>query len=881
MATRGEILHKLRSFFRKQQLDGDLDAELSAHLEFAVEERRRDGMPAEEARRQAMLRLGGVEQSKEAHRDARGLPSLESILQDARYAVRTLWRDLGFAIFTILIIGLGVGASSTVFSVLNSLLMKPLPFKDPNSLVWVANKTDTEGNMSGQTVQVGRLLDLRERNKSFSDIAGYFAFYGVGDVKLTGQGEPERLSAVPVSQNFFPLLGVQPLLGRQFTSDECKWNGPKAALLAHGLWERRFASDPQIVGKAIRLDDAPVTVVGVMPASFDFGAIFAPGAHIDLFYPFALSKETDRWGNTLALVGRLKPDATLPRAQAEADILGNQISAEHPNQNDLHPKLTSLREHVSGRLRPALWILASAVGVVMLIVCANLSNLMLARTAARQREMAIRAALGAGRKRLIRQLLTESLLLTGCGAVLGLALTFAATRGIAHLTAFNLPLLSSVHVDGEVLAFTVLIAVATGLLLGVAPGLQVSGLRLNASLGQRGASDGKDHAWLRGALVVSEIAFACVLLVGAGLLIRSFLRVLDVQLGFHPESVAALRIDPSSQYATQAQKDSYMTEAMRRVRSIPGVQAAGLTDSLPLGRNRTWGAGAKAKTYPPGEYPSAFVRMITDGYVKAMGMSLKKGRDLTEYDTANSTPVILINETMARTLWPGQNPIGQMVTAACGKSDREVVGVVGDVRHMALEKSSGSEMYLSMRQCPDYGSWDLAVRSTLPLPVLASSVESALRPIAPDLPKGGMRPLTQLVDRAVSPRRFIVLLLGGFAVFALILASLGIYGLISYSVNRRRQEIGIRMALGASTLDVQSRIVLRTLALAALGLLVGVIISSGLARSVRGLLFGVTSGDPVTFLAAALVLMTIAVLAGYLPARRASRIDPMICLRAD
>jgi putative ABC transport system permease protein len=880
MVTPGEILRKIASLFRRRRLDGDLDAELAAHLELAAEEHRRQGVPAEEARRQAMLRLGGIEQSKEEHRDARGLPSLDSVLQDLRYAARALWRDLGFAIFTILIIGFGVGASSTVFSVLNGILVRPLPFQDPARLVWVANRTDTEGNMSAQTVQVDRLLALRERNKSFSDIAGYFAFYGVGDVKLTGQGEPERLSAVPVSQNFFPLLGVSPVLGRQFTADECKWNGPKAALLTHGLWERRFGGDPHIVGKAIRLDDAPVTVVGVMPKSFDFGAIFAPGAHIDFFYPFALSKETNRWGNTLALVGRLKPDAALPRAQAEADILGNQISAEHPNENDLHPKLTFLREHVSGRLRPALWILASAVGVVMLIVCANLSNLMLARTAARQREMAIRAALGAGRKRLIRQLLTESLLLTGCGALLGLVLTFAATRGIAHLTAFNLPLLTSVHVDGGVLSFTLLIAIATGLLLGIAPALQVSVLRLSASLGQRGASEGKDHAWLRGALVISEIAFACVLLVGAGLLIRSFLRVLDVHLGFKPESVAALRVDPNSQYKTQAQNNGYLTETLRLVRNIPGVEAAGLTDSLPLGRNRSWGAGVKGKTYSPDSYPTAFVRIISDGYVKAMGMSLKKGRDLTEYDTADSTPVMLINETMARTLFPGQNPIGQFITHSCGK-DRQIVGVLGDVRHMALEKGAGSEMYLPMRQCPDYGSWDLTVRSSLPLSVLTSRVESSLRPIAPDLPKGGMRPLTQLVDSAVSPRRFIVLLLTGFAVFALILASLGIYGLISYSVNRRTQEIGIRMALGASTLDVQGLIVLRTLALAAAGMLAGVLISAGVARSVRSLLFGVTSGDPLTFVGAALVLMIIAVLAGYLPARRASKIDPMICLRAD
>jgi predicted permease len=808
------------------------------------------------------------------------MPPLDAVLLDLRYAIRTLRRDAGFVVFIILITGLGIGASSTVYSVLNNLLVRPLPFKDQGSLVWLANRTDDEGNMSAQTVQVGRLLDLRERNKSFSDIAGYFAFYGVGDVKLTGRGEPERLSAVPVSQNFFPLLGVQPQIGRHFSAEECRWNGPKAALLSHGLWVRRFAADPQIVGKRVTLDDAPVTVVGVMPAGFDFGSIFAPGAHIDLFYPFPLSKETDRWGNTLALVGRLKRGITLARAQAEADILGNQISSEHSNQNDLHPRLTFLREHVSGRVRPALWILACAVLVVMLIVCANLSNLMLARTVARQKEIAIRAALGAGGKRLIRQLLTESLLLTGCGALLGLLLASAATYGIAHLTAFNLPLLSSVRMDSGALAFTVLLAMGTGLLLGLTPAFQISVLRLNAALGHRGATGGQQHAWIRGGLVVSEIAFACVLLVGAGLLIRSFFRVLDVNLGFRPERAASLRVDPDARYATQAQKNGYITEALRLARSTRGVDAAALADSLPLGRNRTWGAAAKGKLYSPTNYPVAFVRIVSDGYIKAMGMSVRQGREFTEHDTAESNPVMLVNETMARRLWPGENPIGQIVLRECGK-DRQVVGVVGDVRHMALEKDSGPEMYLSMKQCDDYGSWDLVVRSRLPLSVLAPRVEASLRPIAPDLPKGGMRPLTNLVDQAVSPRRFIVLLLGGFAAFALVLASLGIYGLISYSVHQRTQEIGIRMALGASSLDVQSRIVLRTIALAATGMFVGVLASSGLTRAVSGLLFGVTAGDPLTFLAAALLLLAIAAFAGYLPARRASRIDPMICLRAE
>lgn len=826
-----------------------------------------------------MAREIGLEQSKQQERHEGGPRVMESLLYDLRYTFRMLRRESGFAAFAILIIGLGIGASSTVFSVLNTLLVRPLPFKDPASLVWIANKTKEEGDLSGQTVQVGRLMDLRERNKSFSDIAGYFAFYGVGDSKLTGNGDPERLSAVPVSQNFFPLLGVQPQLGRLFSAEECKWNGPKVVLLSHGLWERRFAAEPGIVGKPITLDGAAVTVIGVLPASFDFASVFAPGTHIDIYSPFPLTKETDRWGNTLALVGRLKPGVSMQSAQSEASVLGEQISNEHPRQNWLHPKLSSLGQHVSGRLRPALLILACSVAVVMLIVCANLSNLLLARTATRQKEMAIRAALGAGRQRLIRQLLTESIVLTCCGALLGLALAVVATRAMAHLTAFNIPLLSSVQLDLGALGFTLLMTAGTGVVLGMAPALQVAAIPLNASLGQRGSSEGRGYRWMRSVLVVSEIAFACVLLVGAGLLIRSLLRVLDVDMGFRPESAAALRIDPGRQYSTQAQQNAYFDEALRRVKAIPGVSAAGLTDVLPLGHNRSWGSPAKGQVYKSADdYPVSFVRIISDGYVKAMGMTLRKGRDFTQRDAPASTPAIIVNETLARRLWPGQDPIGQIIQGDCG-SDRQVVGMVGDVRHMALEKGSGSEMYIPIRQCQDYGSVDLVVRSALPLTVLASSVGASLRPIAPDLPKGGMRPLTQLVDRAVSPRRFIVLLLGGFAGFALVLASLGIYGVISYSVNRRTQEIGIRMALGASTRQVQRSIVTQTLGLASMGMLAGVAVSLGLARWLSGQLFGVTYGDPITFVGAAAVLLAVAMLAGYLPARRASRIDPMIALR--
>ena len=810
----------------------------------------------------------------------RRLPTIDSIRQDLRYTFRALGRDRAFTTFAVLIVGLGIGASSTVFSIVNTLLLRPLPFRDPGRLVWIANHNAEDGDMSGATTQVNHFLDLREQNQSFSDVAAYFAFYGVGDNKLTGQGEPERLSGVPVSQNFFQLLGVQPQFGRLFTAEECKYNGPKAVLLSHGLWVRRFASDPGIVGRSLRLNDEPVNVVGVMPDSFDFASVFTPGSHIDLYFPFPMSAETNRWGNTLAIVGRLKPGVALPTAQAEAAILSKRFTEASKDRNDFAASLSSLSDHVRGRVRPALIVLACAVAVVMLIVCANLSNLLLARTATRQKEIAIRTALGAGRGRLIRQMLTESIVLSCCGAVLGILLAVGGTRAMAHLNAISIPLLENVRVDAAALGFTLLTAVLAGLIFGLVPALHIPSSGLHDALKDtsRSATAAKGHAWVRSMLVVSEIAFACVLLVGAGLLIRSFLRVLDVNLGFQPERAMAVRVDPSQQYKTQAQQNAYFDEVLRLARDIPGIAAAGLTDALPLGRNRSWGVGVKGHTYKDGQNPEAFVRIVSDGYLRAMGIPLIAGRDLSERDTPSTEAVILINQTMARKVFPGENAVGQIIIP---DKERRIVGIVSDVRHLALEQGAGSEMYIPIRQIQDYSSADLVFRTTLPPAQVATLVRNDLKSIAPDLPVSDFRTIQQLVDKAVSPRRFIVMLLGGFALFALILASLGIYGVISYSVNQRTQEIGIRMALGASAGDLQSRIILQTLGLAAIGMLVGSAVSWILARALSGLLYGVTPADPITFLGMLIVLTAVAALAGYLPARRASRIDPMVALRAD
>jgi len=669
-------------------------------------------------------------------------------------------------------------------------------------------------------------------------------------------------------------------VGGLFNDDECKWNGPKAVLLSHGLWKRRFGSDPTVVGRALTLDDALVTVVGVLPASFDFGSVFAPGSRVDLYSPFPLTPETNRWGNTLSIVGRLKAGASVQSAQAEVAVLGVRISDAHPNRNAFVPVLRLLTTQISGRVRPALILLASAVGVVMLIVCANLSNLLLARGAARQKEMVIRSALGAAKGRLVRQVLTESLMLSCCGALLGLLLALIGTWFVAHLSAVSIPLLENVRIDGKALFFTLLMAVLTGLLFGLAPALRMPQVQLSDSLkdSSRGSSQGHEHSWIRSALVVSEIALACVLLTGAGLLIRSFLRVLDVDLGFRPERAATLRIDPSSGYSTQQQRNAYFTEALHRVLGVSGIQAAGLTDQLPLGRNRTWGVAAKGQVYKRENYPEGFVRVVSDGYLGAMGIKLVEGRDISERDTKGTLPVVVINETMARTLWPGQNPIGRIANIDV---DRTVVGVAGDVHHLTLERGAGLEFYLPIRQTQDYGSVDLVVRTSLPPRELAVRVREALRPIEPNLPSTGLSTLQELVDKAASPRRFVVVLLAGFAAFALILASLGIYAVISYSVSQRQLEIGIRMALGASPSTVRRLVLRETVRLAVVGVALGIIGALVLTRLVASLLFGVTPTDPLTFGAVVAVLTAVAALAGYLPAARAARIEPMSALRAS
>jgi len=875
--------NRILAVFRGARLDEDLGAEFAAHLDAAIEDNLRLGMTPGEARRQALVRFGGVAQAMEQHREARGLPPLDVLRQDLRFTLRTLRRDRAFACVVILVLALGVGANVAVFSVVNTILLRPLPFRDANRLVWFATNGG-KGGLSEQTYTVSAFEEFRRHNRSFQDVTSYQTFFNSVQYKLTGLGDPLPIVGVQVAGNLFPTLGVEPSLGRLFTPEECYQGGRAAALLSYRFWQRQFGGDPAIVGRTITLNAAPaditgpVTVIGVLPASFDFGSVFSPGMQVDLFVP-AYMDFWRTWGNTLAVVGRLKPSVSLARAQAESDLLFPQLKAVHRDWfSDYKSTLSSLQDRVSGRLRRSLYVLWWAVGLILLIVCINVSNLLLGRAASRGKEFAMRTALGAGRGRLVRQLLTESLALAGAGTVLGLGFAWAVTSYLARQSQMALPLLSTVRVDGAALAWTALIAISAGALFGLAPACKVSAGNLHEALKDSGPgmSQGRRHERLRSTLVVSEVALACVLLVGAGLLLRSFLRLLDVNLGFEPAHVAAIQIE-FNDGGSMVRRGVVLQEILHRVRAIPGIEAAGMTDMLPLDRNRSWELLAKENVNDKTVEHGAFVYVVSPGYLETMGMRLHRGRDISWQDRSDTQHAIVINEAAARREWPGQDPIGRAAYGP-GRGEARVVGVIADVRESSLEDQASVQMYIPLTQFQPEGT-ELVVRTRLPISALEPAVMSTLRSLNPGQPRTQFRAIQQIVDHAVSPRRFLVLLVSAFAGFGLILAALGIYGVISYSVTQQSQQFGIRMALGATPSRIQFGVVAQTLRLALIGIAIGSAGAFGLARGIASLLFLTEPTDPAIFTAMIALLGAVALLAGQIPARRASRIDPMAVLR--
>lgn len=661
------------------------------------------------------------------------------------------------------------------------------------------------------------------------------------------------------------------------------WGGRPAAILTYGFWRRRFGADPNIVGRSINLNDISTEVVGVLPASFDFASTFSPASRVDFLRPFPISDETDQWGNTLSMIGRLKPGATVQSAQAELDLIVQQLQEADPDRWGLGAVVSGLQEQISGGIRSALFLLAAAAGFVMLIACANLSNLLLARGPKRQKEMAIRSALGASRRRLLGQLLLESLILGIMGGVVGVLIAFGITEAISGTSAVKIPMLHAVTIDGTVVLFTLAVALVAGAFIGILPAFQVSGGQEAAAMGDasRGSSQGRRQAWLREVLVVGEVATACVLLVGGGLLMKSFARVLDVELGFEPREVTAWRVDTNRTFDTVAASLVFYDQLVESVQALPGVEAAGLSDCLPLGRNRSWGVRVQGVVYEEGSYPpSAFPRIVDHRYLQAMEIDLHEGRYFTADDLGEEAPrVIIVNETGARILFPGESALGRVLLT--GPEDGwEIVGVVADTRHRSLEEDSGIEMYLPMGQLV-WPTLEMVVRSRLPLATLLGPVKAAIRQVDPGMPAGDFRTLGSMVDRSVSPRRFTLILLAGFAGTALLLAALGIYGVLSYTVTQRIPEIGIRMAMGESGGRVLARVVARTMALAGVGALLGIAVALVVSRLMSSLLYGVEASDPLTFMSMTAVLLTVAAFAGFLPARRASRTDPMIALRVE
>jgi predicted permease len=879
-------MNPLKFFERKSELPkSELMEELNSHLNLAIADRISRGESPAAARANALREFGNLPLVADVTRERWGWLRAERLLQDLRYAFRTLVRDRGFAIVAVLILALGIGANIVVFSVVNTLLLRPLPFPQARQLVWLAGNNGI-GGIPDTTYKVDTFQAFQQHNRSFQDVTAYVPFLTISEAKLTGLGQPKPVQGVWVDGNFFQTLGVQPYIGRQFLQNESvNYNsgGNPAVMLTYGFWKQQFHSDQQLIGKSINLSNRSYPVVGVLPAGFDFGSVFAPGVKVDFFIPISMNSLKDT-GHALALVGRLRPGVSVAQAQSEANILFPQLrdSLHLDGVSDYQTVITGLKDHVSGQLRRSLIVLWCAVGLILLVVCVNLSNLFLARAAARSKEFALRVALGAGRGRLVRQLLTESLVLSTGGAILGLAIACAAIQYIAHQGSLALPLLSTVRIDATSLAWTLLLAVTVGLLFGIAPGLKIAAGNVHDCLKDSGpnASGGKKHEHLRSTLVISEIALTCVLLVGAGLLLRSFLHVMDVDLGFQPAHASAIKVDYDDG-GNAVKRSAVLQEMLRRITAIPGIESAGITDNLPLENSRSWDLYGKGVSHPPGSSQGAFVQIVTPDYLRAMGVHLVEGRDFNWNDTPTSTPVIIINQAAAQREWPGQDPIGKVaINFGSDSHDVKVVGVVANVRESSVEENPSPEIYVPITQTDPEGA-NLVIRSALPLGVLSPSVMSTLRSINPGQPAAEFRPIQAIVDHSTSPRRFFATLVALFAALGLILATLGIYGVISYSVTRQTKEIGIRMALGATRERVQLDVIYKTLRMALIGIALGTIASFAVARAISSMLFGTQPTDLITFTAMALLLSAVALAAGYLPARRASRTNPISALRSN
>jgi predicted permease len=806
-------------------------------------------------------------------------------LQDARYGVRALLKAPGFTLVAVLTLALGIGANTAIFSVVSGVVLRPLDYLEPERLMWFWDK---QPDLDQAPLSAPDYLDFQAQNKSFENIAGVRPL----NFNLTGQGDPERVRGVVVTANFFEMLHVTPALGRAFRPEEGLAGAPRVAVISHGFWQQRFGGDANIVGRSITLNEEPVTIIGVAPKGFGFisDAMFwlNPKRIVpEVFSNFQRDHLTMRGMHYLLVLGRLKPGATLAQAQADIETIMARGQQDFPVEARHFMRLTPLHEVLVGDVRPTMMALAVAVGFVLLIACANVANLLLARATARQREIAIRRALGAGRWRIVRQLLTESLLLAIAGGGLGLLIAFWGVDLIVTASPPDLPRVSAIRVDRIVLAFTAGISILAGLLFGFAPAFSASRGGLNEVLkeGGRGGSGGAQRSPLRSLLVVGEVALSLVLLTGAGLLLRSMARLLEVKPGFRAENLVTMWVSfASSKYSKAGATEAFARDLLPRLESLPGVEGVTMTNDLPLeGQDTTSYPRLEGRAEGQEERTLVGMHAVTPGYFRTMGVPLLRGRDFDARDASNAPPVVIINDAAAKKFWPGQDPIGKRVGlfgSGPNAPMSEIVGVVGDVKHNGLSAPLSYEAYAPFAQNP-WAYLSIVVRTKADPGAMVAAVRKEVRAIDAEQPVYAVRTMDAVMGETLAQRRATLALAGVFAALALVLAAVGIYGVMSYAVSQRGHEIGIRIALGAQRRDIFRLIVGRGMLLIGAGVALGLVGAFGVTRFLRTLLFGVQPHDPLTFAAVAALLVGVALLACWLPARRATKVDPLVALRYE
>jgi len=812
---------------------------------------------------------------------------MQTLWQDLRYGLRMLRTHPGFTTVAVLALALGIGANTAIFSVVNAVLLNPLPYREPDQIVRLFVTDTREGKDPGiKSVSYPDFLDYRAQNQIFTDIT----VIDGASLTLMGSEEPERLQCALVSAGFFPLLGVQPKVGRAFLSEEDQSDGAPVVMLSHDLWQRRFSAHADIIGQSITLTGNRYTVIGVLPEEFKMPSnLMGVGRPYDAWMPVAPSaRRRSRGQHRFEAYARLKPGVTLARAQDEMSLIASRLSAQYPDTNkDKGLGLAMLRELVVRDSRSVLFILLGAVGFVLLIACANVANLLLSRAASRQKEIAIRVAMGAGRARIIQQMLTESVLLALMGGVIGLLLALWGIYAFVTLHPGGLPRLNEVGIDSRVLGFSLLISLLTGVVFGLAPALQASKPDLLMTMKESGgqATTGTGGRRIRNLLVITEVALALVLLIGAGLLINSFWRLQQVNPGIKPDHLLTLRLTlPQTEYRENQQASNFYQQLLARLSSMPGAESAGAVTVLPLSGGFSCDSFTRDdKPNTPGQEPCAEYRSITPGYFRTMGMALLNGREFTERDSGSAPPVAIINETMARRFFADVNPLGMRITPDTGQRiSREIIGIVRDIKHFGLDKDAGPELYVPYFQDAWARTMTVVLRTSAADPAsLSSAVRREIWAIDKNLPVVNIQTMEQLLARSIAEPRFRTLLLGLFAAIALLLAVSGIYGVMSYSVTQRTHEIGIRLALGANTGDVLKLVVGQGMALALIGVAIGLAASFALTRLLKTFLFSVSTTDPLTFAGVALLLTSVALLACWIPARRAAKVDPMVALRYE